>query len=219
MKLQLTTHDFELSREDQEVIERHRAKLERQLRHFDPDLVHLTVNVERQLRNGDYLASVRLTLLNNHTLPARRNSGPAVAVVLRRAFEDIEEQLIRFKSKLRREYTYERKRASLAPDVVQVHERALLEERELVDRAVTGDRAAFDTLVDAELSALSQVIARTLIEHGREVGPEGIERAMEDVLATAFGDLARKPARWSLGGWLLWLARRRLRREAQEVGR
>lgn len=215
VKLQVTSHDVELSPADQELIERYRARLAPRLRHFDPDLVHLALSIWQQARTGDYLATVRLTLLNNHTLPARRNSGPSIAVVLKRAFEDIEEQLGRFKSKLRREYTYERKRTSLAHDAVQAHERELLEERELLDRALTGDRAAFDTLAEAELPGLSQAIAEGLREQGREDTPEAIEQVIADVLTAAFAELARKPTRWSLGGWLVWLARRQIRHTAR----
>lgn len=219
MKLQVTTHDVELTPADEELIERERARLAPRLRHFDPDLVNLALSIWQQPRTGDYLATVRLTLLNNHTLPASRNSGPTIAAVLKRAFDDIEGQLNRFKSKLRKDYTYERKRTSLARDAVEAHERELQEERELLDRALVGDQAAFDTLVEAEMPGLSRGIEQALREQGREDTPAAIEQVLADVLTTAFREFARKPARWSLGGWLLWLARRRLRREAQEVGR
>ena len=54
-----------------------------------------------------------------------------------------------------------------------------------------------------------------LEEEGREASPEAIEHLMADALTIAFRDLARKPARWSLSGWLAWIARRELRREAR----
>jgi len=100
---------------------------------------------------------------------------------------------------------------------VRAHERALLEERELLDRALAGDREAFDRLVEEELPGLRRAIERALLDVGTEPTPERVEHVLADVLAIAFRELARKPARWSLGGWLAWIARREMERESAGV--
>jgi hypothetical protein len=196
------------------MLDRHVAQLEQRLPHVDPDLVHLTLVVEPQARRDEYKGSARLVIFNR-ALPAKRNRAPTIGVLIKRSFEDLEDQVDRFKQRLRGEYANERTRASLSPEAAAARERELLEERELLDRALAGDSAAFNTLADSELPAVSQVIARALLDQGQEVGPEAIEHVLGDVLATAHANLARKPARWTLGGWLAWTARRVVKEEAQ----
>lgn len=213
MKYHVTTRHCELTPAAEREIERQVGRLERRLAHVDPDLAHLTLHLEYDARRDEYRGSIRLTLLGK-VLPAKRNRGPAITALLKRAFDDVEEQVARLMAKLRRDYTYERKRASLTPEVLRALERSVLEERELLDRALAGDRAAFNALVDREMPILSRVVARELGAHGRQPSPEAIEHVMADVLAIAERELAKKPARWSLAGWLAWIARREIRREA-----
>jgi len=214
MKMAVATRHCALTPADQEMLDRHVAQLEQRLWHMDPDLVHLTLVIEPQARRDEYRGSVRLVLFNR-ALPAKRNTAPTIGVLIKRSFEDLEDQVDRFKQRLRGEYAHERKRASLTPEAMAARERELLEERELLDRALAGDSTAFNTLADAELPAVSQLIARALLDQNREVGPDAIEHVLADVLATAHANLARKPARWTLAGWLAWTARRLVKEEAQ----
>jgi ribosome-associated translation inhibitor RaiA len=209
----LTTERCELGAADRGELEKHLRRLEAQLRHIDPDLVELDLKIERHARRDEYRGSVRLFVISQ-VLAAKRNAAPTVRAFLKQAFDDIEEQLRRFKAKLRREYAHGRKRASLSPAAVRFRERELLEERELLDRALAGDRQAFEQLVEAELPGLDRVISRTLAAAGRQPTPEEVQHILAEVLTLAFRELARKPARWSLGGWLAWLARREIAREA-----
>lgn len=215
MKLMLTTRRCTLTDRDQEILDHYLQRLEPELQHFDPDLVHLSLDIERHARREEYTGRIRLSIMGT-LLPARRNVAPTLAALLKLAFDDLHEQLHRFKSKLRRDYIHERRRASLSPEMVKVQERVLLDERELLDRALAGDRAAFDTLVNRELPTLTRAIARLLAEHGRPTDTETVEHVLADVLTTAFTDLARKPTRWSMAGWLAWLARRTIRRDVKQ---
>jgi ribosome-associated translation inhibitor RaiA len=216
MELHLTTKRCELTPSAQKVLERHLEQLRRRLRYYDPDLLHLELAVERHARKKEYRGSIRLSL-GNHVLPAKRNRAETLEGLLKAAFEDLEEQLDRFRARVRREYAHERKRASLPQEVVRAHERALLEERELLDRALAGDREAFDRLIEEELPGLRRAIERALLDVGAEPTPEQVEHILADVLAIAFRELPRKPARWSLGGWLAWIARREMERESAGV--
>jgi len=128
-------------------------------------------------------------------------------------FQDLAEQLERYMSSLRREYAHERKRASLSAGAVRAIERELLETRELLDRALAGDRAAFDELVEAELPSLARIIEAELAKAGKDNSDEAVRHVLSDVLTMAFGELPKKPARWSMLAWLAWLARRLIARE------
>ncbi len=215
IKFTLTTRRCELTDRDRELLDHHLQRLDPELKHFDPDLVHLTLDIERHPRREEYTGRVRLAVMNT-LLPARRNTAPTLPALLKLAFDDLHEQLHRFKSQLRREFMHERKRASLPPEMVTVQERLLLDERELLDRALAGDRAAFDALVNRELPELTRAVERLLAEQGRPTDSATVEHVLADVLTTAFTDLARKPARWSMAGWLAWLARRMIRRDVRE---
>ena len=216
MRVRLTTRRFELGPEDRMALERAVSHLERQLGHVAPDAAEIELDLERHPRRDEYTGSVRLHLFGR-ALPAKRNAAPTARALLKRAFDDLEEQLARFKARLRREYAHERKRASHSPEAVRFQEQVLLAERVLLDRALAGDRAAFDTLVQAELRGLDAVVRQALARAGREPTDEAVQHVIGDVLAVAFRELARKPARWSLGGWLALIARREGEREAREL--
>jgi ribosome-associated translation inhibitor RaiA len=212
MEVHLTTKRFELGGHAREVLDRAVARLERRLGHFRPDLVHLQITVERAARKEEYTGSARLHL-PGRVLYARRNRSATAEGWLRAAFDDLEQQLSRYKAKLRREHAHERRRASLPPEAVEAYEHALLEERELLDRALAGDREAFDRLADEDLPALRRAVERELLRLGRPVTPEAVQQAVAEALSVGFRNLARKPARWTVGGWLAWVARRTLRME------
>lgn len=216
IQVHLMTRRCELSAADRDFITREVARLERRLRHFAPDALHLFLDVERHARREEYRANIRLDILGV-ALPVKRNKGPSLHALLKEAFADVEDQLERYLAKLRREYLHERKRASLRTEEIDAAERQLLEERELYDRALAGDQEAFDLLVEAELPALARRIERELSQAGRTPTRDEVQHLIGDVLATAFAELAQKPARWSLGTWLGFLAHRQIERESGEL--
>ncbi|MCS7172545.1 MAG: hypothetical protein N0A24_03925 [Armatimonadetes bacterium] len=207
MELHLATKRCTLTSGAEKVLKRHLERIERRLRHFPPDLLHLELTVERAARKEEYTGSVRLRI-GTHVLPARRNRSETLEGLLQAAFEDLEEQVGRFKARLRRDYAHERKRASLPEEALRAHERALLEERALLDWALAGDQEAFHALVEEELPVLRRVLERELRTAGREVTEEVLEHFLADVLTVAFRELPHKPARWTTVGWLAWIARR-----------
>lgn len=213
LRYHLTTQRHEWTPADERALQRHLQRLEPQLRHFRPELVHLDIRLVHQPRADEFVGSFRLSLPGT-VLVARRNRAPTVAALLHQAFADLEERLARYKARLRREYAHGRKRAALEPEQVRFLERELLERRELLDRALAGDRAAFDALVEHELPGLRRRVERLLVAAGREATEEAVEHVVADVLAKAMAELAHKPARWTLGGWLGWLAQRVVEREA-----
>jgi len=212
MEVHLTTQRFELGGHAREVLDRSVARLQRRLRHFRPDLVQLHVKVERAARKEEYTGSARV-YLPGRVLSARRNRSATPEGWLRAAFDDLEEQLSRYKARLRREHAHERRRASLPREAVEAYERALREERELLDRALVGDREAFDGLAEEGLAGLRRAVERELLRLGRPLTAEAVQQAVAEALSVGFRNLAHKPARWTVGGWLAWVAKRTLRME------
>lgn len=112
MKVHVTARNLTLTPADQRMLDRKIERLEKRLESFDPDLVHLDFTVERHARKPEYTGSLRLFVVNR-TLTAARNTADTPAGLIQAAFEDIEEQLDRFKAELRREP--ERKRGAQQP--------------------------------------------------------------------------------------------------------
>src|SRR5688572_2867760 len=102
IKFHTSTRRCELGPEEQKVLDHELERLERRTPQINPDLMHLGIHVEKHPRRQEYEGSVRLFVVNR-ALPARRNRAPTVAALLRRAFEDVEQQLERYKAQLRRE--------------------------------------------------------------------------------------------------------------------
>ncbi len=218
LRYQLSTTRMDAPSEYQALVERHLAHMESQLKHVDPELVHAVVELSRHSRREEYRAVLRLFVLDS-ALVSRR-SAESVEGALLAAAQGVERQLQRYMGRLRGEHRYERTRAGLAPAARAADERVLIEERELLDRALAGDRAAFDRLTWDELPAVSAVIRKELERAG--AAGSGVERIGERVLtrtlATCFEALARRPANMSLQGWLADTARRLTREEAGLAG-
>ncbi len=216
IRLHLMTRRAELAPADRALIDREITRLERRLRHFAPDALDLFLDLERHAHREEYRGSIRLAILGT-VLSIKRNTAPSLHALLGRAFADLEERLERYEARLRRDYAHARRRPALSLEEARAVERQLLEERELLDRALAGDRAAFTSLVESELPGLTEAIARALQDAGREPTEEAIQHLLTDVLARAFVELKRKPARWSLGAWLVALARRQVAREQRQA--
>nr|PZN89325.1 MAG: hypothetical protein DIU52_13820 [bacterium] len=102
MKRHMTTKGFALTPADAAQLDRRVARLEKRLRTFNPDLVHLQVVIEKHPRREEYTGSVRLALLEQ-VLTASRNTATSVRTLLSEVFADIEAQLDRLKAALRGE--------------------------------------------------------------------------------------------------------------------
>jgi len=102
MKVHVTAKNLTLSPADTRKLERRISKLRKRLDTFEPDLVQLDLAVERHPRRPEFTGSLRLFVVNR-TLTARRNAADSPGKLIQAAFEDVEEQLDRFKAELRRE--------------------------------------------------------------------------------------------------------------------
>jgi hypothetical protein len=211
MKVNVTTHNHVLSDQDQAAVTHLEQQLDRYLTHMDPDLVALTLDLEKHSRREEFLGSGRLVIFNR-ALPARKNSAPSLPVLVKRIGEDLEDQVRRFRARLGREYVYGRKRTALTSAELELAERQMGADRDLFDRALAGDEAAWQELVELERPRLRGLIAAELGAGSDGEDDQTVDDMLARVLEIGFQDLARKPARWSLFGWLTRLARREARR-------
>jgi ribosome-associated translation inhibitor RaiA len=210
MRVQIKTDDVRLTPADHDVLWRRIRSLEARLEHVEPDLINLQIVLEAQPRRTEYTGHVRLVVMNQ-VLAARRNQAKRVRTLLHRAFDDLEEQLERFNAGLRREVAWERKRGARSTTAFRAAEQELTEERALLDRALAGERAAFDRVAETQLAGVRKVIFDSLSAAGHDITTRELDTELEWVLARAYERLDRKPERWTLHGWLAHVARRELR--------
>jgi ribosome-associated translation inhibitor RaiA len=111
MKVHVKAKHLSLTPGETRRLNRFVGRLRKRLKTFDPDLVHLDLAVEKHPRKAEFTGSVRLFVVNR-MLAARRNAGQTPAELLQGAFSDIEEQLDRFKSDLRRDAARKRHRSA-----------------------------------------------------------------------------------------------------------
>jgi len=207
IRYQITTRRVELTNHLRREIELRLQRLERRLRHFPADALQAQIAVERQVRRNAY--SVRLALMIWQRMLVARRMGPSLEVALDAAVEAIERQVERYKARLRGDYLYERKRAALSPEEREAREHELIEDRALLDRALLGDREAFEELTERELTGLTRYIRRRLAQ--REIDEAMLDtllpQILEQTLLVGFERLRQKPESMSLQGWLALQAR------------
>jgi hypothetical protein len=211
MKLQVVARGCQLTPGDERQLLRRVERLTAQLERFDPDLVHLEVVINKQARRSEFTSRLRLVVME-HVLPVHRNAAPHIRTVLTRAFDDLERSLIQFNEQMRGATGWQRKRSARSARRIKQAQAALINERALLDRALAGERTAFEVLADTRLAGLRNVIFELLTERGGQPSDDELDQALGTTLAVAFEQLERKPERWSIHGWLSWIARRELRR-------
>ena len=89
-------------------VARHIGKLSRMLKAYTPDNVQLHGAFDQHPRTQDYIFGLRLSLPTG-TLNAT-GEGATVRLSVKYAFSDIESQVKKHQSKLRREHEWKRKR-------------------------------------------------------------------------------------------------------------
>jgi ribosomal subunit interface protein len=98
--------------------ERHQPKLNRLLKHYEPDLVELHGSLEKIARRNEFDLSLNLKLPTG-TLHAT-GVGSDIASSTKAAFSELESQVKKHQQKLRKDYVWKRKRGRGVPKLGEV---------------------------------------------------------------------------------------------------
>lgn len=217
MRIDVTLKNCTLSPADHRVLERRARKLEKRLGHIDPDLVHLQVAIEKQPRRIEFHSNIRLVVMNR-VIPAGRNSAPTLRALITGALDDLERAVNAFNASIRRDAQKGRKgrkRGLRAPRRMAEGQRALTEARARMASSLAPGPPDFDKLAETQLLGVRRVIFDELARQGRTPHNAELDEALSHAMSVAARDLDRKPSRWTLHGWLAWVARREIRRAAR----
>ena len=108
MKLSLHYKTDEYREQVEKEVVRHVAKLERWLRHYEPDLVQLHGTLGKHPRNDHYVLTLNLTLPTGTLRVTEENAEARYCA--RQAFDDLELQIKKHQARLRKDYEWKRKR-------------------------------------------------------------------------------------------------------------
>jgi RNA polymerase sigma factor (sigma-70 family) len=178
-------------------------KLGKRLKVFKPDLVHLKAILEQNSPREGTLVSLNLRLPSGQ-LATQQKAQNATAVI-KIAFEELIQQLIRHKELLRSSHKWRRWRGG-----AESPEPGVPFEKTLASVAVpTVSADDIGSYVDANLSRLTRFVDRELyFRHAeQEVSEDGVatEEVVDEVIARALSDVD-PPEKLALEPWLYRLA-------------
>jgi ribosome-associated translation inhibitor RaiA len=108
MKINICYRHVESPQAIESALERHLAKIEKLLKCYNPDLVQLHGGFEKLPHKAEYIFSANLSL---PTGPLHANGqGPDPAKSVRQAFVELEGQIKKHQSRLRKDSEWRRKR-------------------------------------------------------------------------------------------------------------
>ncbi len=111
-----------ISAQDRKSVEedfgRHLQKLNRLLKRYAPDLVHLHSSLEKTPRKSEFGFSLHLTLPTGPLYAT--GLGPDVRASARAAFAELEAQVKKHQQKLRKDYVWKRKRGRRTLDASEL---------------------------------------------------------------------------------------------------
>ena len=190
-------------------INSHIEKLRKRLQVFRPDLIHLHVTVDESSPREGVALSLNLRLPTGQMAVSGSGATPAAAV--KSAFDDLQEQLIRHKAKLREKYRgpHSRRSGRSRPEP-----QVPFEETMAAVRLPTISRADVTSWVDVNLQRLERFVEREVrYRENNGLLRSGLitrEEVVDETIARALSDQGDKPERVSLEPWLFRLAMRSL---------
>jgi ribosome-associated translation inhibitor RaiA len=108
MKISISYRHVESPQVIEKALNRHIGKLDKLLKSYEPDLVQLHGGFEKQPHKAEYIFSLNLSLPTG-TLHAT-GAGPDPTTSARKAFVELESQIKKHQSRLRKDYEWKRKR-------------------------------------------------------------------------------------------------------------
>lgn len=116
MKLSISYKHVESHKPVEEEVERHTGKLEKLLKSYSPDLIQLHGSFSKNPRTEETSCTLNLSLPSG-TLHAT-GSGAGVRTSCKKAFSDLEAQVKKHQSRLRKDYEWKRKRPRVRVEVL-----------------------------------------------------------------------------------------------------
>jgi RNA polymerase sigma factor (sigma-70 family) len=187
-------------------------KLQKRLQVFRPDLIHLKGGVEEiSAREG---TSISLNLRLPSGQMAVQVSAPTAAAAVKKAFDDLLQQVNKHKEILRSSHKWQRgKRGDSARSAARVREVPFEQTLAAVFPAII---SADDvrSYVNVNLARLERFVEREIYfrEAQELIAPDSLskEEVIDETIAAALGDGQEKPERLALEPWLYRLALRAL---------
>ncbi len=181
-------------------------KLRKRLQVFRPELVHLHASVEQNSAREGVGVSLNLRLPSGQMASSGLGTTPIAA--LKKAFDDLEEQLAKHKDRLRAQHKWMHpRRAGRTRPQPQVP----FEETVAAVKLPTVSEGDVSSYVNANLYRLVRFVDRELRyrEANGQLRPDQVSReeVIDETIATALSD-GEKPERVALEPWLYRLARR-----------
>ena len=190
-------------------------KLRKRLQVFRPDLVSLHGTVDENPKLGLH---VGLNLRLPSGQMASSADGPTEAAAVKKAFEDLIEQLTKHKNQLRRRHKWPRRRIAVENPRPQLQ--VPFEETFAAVMPETVSGQDITTYVDANLPRLRRWVDRELrfrINNGQiRDGELRADEVIDEAIANALDDRTEKPEKVRLEPWLYHLAGRAINRLLQQ---
>lgn len=108
MKISISYRHIESPQVLEKALDRHITKIGKLLKTYEPDLVQLHGGFDMQPHRSEYIFSLNLSLPTG-TLHATAD-GPDPTTSARKAFVELESQIKKHQSRLRKDYEWKRKR-------------------------------------------------------------------------------------------------------------
>jgi RNA polymerase sigma factor (sigma-70 family) len=187
-------------------------KLQKRLQVFRPDLIHLKGVVEQISAREGTAISLNLRLPSGQM--AVQVSAPTAAAAVKKAFDDLLQQVNKHKEILRSSHKWQRgKRGDSARPAARVHEVPFEQTLAAVFPPIisTDDVRSY---VNVNLARLERFVEREIYfrEAQEFIAPDSLskEEVIDETIAAALGDGQEKPERLALEPWLYRLALRAL---------
>jgi RNA polymerase sigma factor (sigma-70 family) len=184
-------------------------KLGKRLQVFRPELVHLRVGLDQKDPREGFNVSLDLRLPSGDI--AAQETGTSAEGAIRKAFDDLIEQVSKHKDRLRAQHQWVRRRrvgrTRPQPQVPFEETVAFVAPEKISGEDVTG-------WVNLNLYRLTRFVERELRyrESNGQLRPEQLtrEEVIDETIARALGDNTDRPEKVALEPWLFSLARRSL---------
>jgi len=181
-------------------------KLQKRVQVFRPELVHLKGLVEQNSVREGFVVSLNLRLPSGQM--ASHEHGHSLIAVIKAAFDDLFQQLIKHKSLLSNLHYWRRKR--IQSELQELQEPATSDQPAEAEVAFAVSADEIRSYINANLPRLERFVERQLRfrENTDQLAPDSlsVDEVVDEAVANALGDGHDKPQPLAVEPWLYRLA-------------